>query len=233
MSICFISDVHLSATNDNSSFIDWLESLSSDVKSLYILGDFFDAWSNTELNAPWCQEIVQALFKASKAIEIFCMLGNHDFLLDGQFEKLANVKLIKEDVFFLTYNDKNILITHGDILVANDLSYLIFRSIIRSKIIKFFYGLLNEKNKLKLIDCIKKESNEKPNKSLVSISQKKIKNIICSYNEKIDFFICGHFHKNHFFTIDADSKSTKVVVLNFWGCRIEQDEKVFLLECFK
>ena len=230
MSCCFISDVHLSSTNDNTIFINWLESLSPDIKSLYILGDLFDAWSNTELKAPWCQEVIQALSKASKKRKIFCMLGNHDFLLDEEFARLSEVELIKADVFSLKYNDKNILITHGDILVKNDFSYLIFRTIVRSKLSRFLYGSLNEKNKLKLIDSIKKESNEKPNKSVVSLSQKKIQKIMSDYFKTIDFFICGHFHKKQIFTIEGASNSTKVVVLNSWGSQIESDGRFFLLE---
>jgi UDP-2,3-diacylglucosamine hydrolase len=214
MSCCFISDVHLSATNDNSVFLNWLANLNAEVEQLYILGDFFDAWSNTELEAAWCIEIINALFKASQQRQIFIMLGNHDFLLDSQFAKLANVTIIVTDVFLLQWKGKNILLTHGDTLVANDLSYLIFRRVIRTRLVRFLYSILSKKHKLRLINLIKSGSDTKGR--YVDICHDKARKIIAGHDQAIDYLICGHFHRSQKFEVAKVLGVAKVVVLGAW-----------------
>ena len=227
MSCCFISDVHLSATNDNSVFLNWLASLNAEVEQLYILGDFFDAWSNTELKAAWCIEIINALFKASQQRQIFIMLGNHDFLLDSQFAKLANVTIIVTDVFLLQWEGKNILLMHGDTLVAKDLSYLIFRRVIRTRLVRFLYSILSKKNKLRLISLIKSSSDTKGR--YVNICHDKVHKVVSEHGEGVDYLICGHFHSRQKFEVATACGTTKVLVLGAWVGGDLNDGRFFCL----
>jgi UDP-2,3-diacylglucosamine hydrolase len=218
MSCCFIADLHLSGSNAvmNNSFIGWLEGLDPEVDRVYILGDFFDAWSNLEIEKAWCQTIIAALRAASSRVAIYFMLGNHDFLLDQSFAKQANVTLLEADDVLVDVGDKKIIILHGDTLVADDLWYQIFRQIIRSKLVRLVYSLIPVSWKQGLIKKIRfKSSQVNEKKGFATLDLNVVKQLAAKYPEA-SMLVCGHFHQAKTLRLTVEQGELKVEVLAAW-----------------
>src|SRR6187402_2683605 len=94
----FVSDVHLHETRPQitQAFFAFLHSLQ-DVESLYILGDFFDAWIGDDDDTPLNAEVAAELRQLSqRGTQIFLMHGNRDFLLGEAFAAQAGASMLPE-----------------------------------------------------------------------------------------------------------------------------------------
>ena len=167
--------------------------------TLVIGGDFFDFWLESFYGIPnYYSDILEEL-KALQLnnIDIHYIVGNHDYWDFGFISKYCGAIIHKKD-FTFNVNNKKILITHGDGLLANDYLYRFMRSIIRSYLFIFFVRLIpsnimsilakkisNTKNKFHktayLPDHCKKE--------LKKYAIKKIE------QENYDIIMMGHYHQ--------------------------------------
>ena len=103
--------------------------------TLIIGGDFFDYWFEYKNVIPnGYQNIIEELKNLKKSgITIHYILGNHDYWDFGYLNKEIGLITHKND-FEFNYNNKKILITHGDGLLKNDYGYRCMNRIIRSKL---------------------------------------------------------------------------------------------------
>jgi UDP-2,3-diacylglucosamine hydrolase len=78
-----VSDVHLGIEDSNKGkFTDFIENLKDDVKDLVLLGDIFDFWRRDPIGVLLENiEIVQKLLSLEPRINVFFVVGNHDFHL--------------------------------------------------------------------------------------------------------------------------------------------------------
>jgi len=207
--IYFTSDIHLNKANTrlNNNFITWINSLPDNTEYLYLLGDIFDAWHPSYISGEWCQKIIQCLNNNSKRFKIFIMHGNHDFLLNQAFAKLANINLITEDDILVG----DYILLHGDTLSLNDTSYQLMRKIIRANLTQTIYYNLRLTTQLKIIELIK--SNNKSN--YTSFTARAINNLHKKYPtaKKI---ICGHFHQARKITQQTSIGSIEVISMANW-----------------
>ena len=86
--------------------------------SSIILGDLFDAWTETEYHAPWLQPILQTLRQRTTLHPISFMYGNHDFLLSQHFADLTGLQLISSDTLCVKLLDQPTILMHGDSLAT-------------------------------------------------------------------------------------------------------------------
>ncbi len=131
----FISDLHLHPAEPLiyqrfERFIEWAANHS---KALYILGDFFNTWAGDDELNDWSLEVAKKLnWLSEQQVTLYFMPGNRDFLLGSCFLKLANMTLLKEPTL-VKFNDKAVLLVHGDRYCVNDKKHQYFRRLTRAK----------------------------------------------------------------------------------------------------
>jgi UDP-2,3-diacylglucosamine hydrolase len=126
----FVSDLHLSARAPGAAgiFRRLLADIASAGNRLYILGDLFEAWVGDDDDDPFNQEIVAALDEArQRGLAVFLLHGNRDFLIGAQFAARAGVTLLP-DPCVLSAPARRFVLSHGDMLCADDAEYQAFRA---------------------------------------------------------------------------------------------------------
>ncbi len=129
MSTVFISDLHLSLQETKTSeiFIKFLQENHHTIETLYILGDFFNYWIGDDLQLKSFENIINALHKFnSPKSRTLIMYGNRDFLYGESFFNKTNSKYIP-DPYFITLDNKKIMLTHGDLMFDRTFTYQLYR----------------------------------------------------------------------------------------------------------
>lgn len=133
--ILFISDLHLALNKKEITqrFLSFLNHRAQHAKSVYILGDLFDAWIGDDDNTPPNKKIKATLKQlTTSGTEVFLQVGNRDFLLGKKFCTETGVTLL-EDYAVIELNGIRTLLTHGDLLCSDDIPYQTFRKKSRTK----------------------------------------------------------------------------------------------------
>ncbi|KAF3977942.1 MAG: UDP-2,3-diacylglucosamine diphosphatase [Methylococcales symbiont of Iophon sp. n. MRB-2018] len=127
--IIFISDLHISLekTEITRRFLSFLKNQATTASAVYILGDLFDAWIGDDDNTPPNKRIKKQLKQLTDAgTRVYLQQGNRDFLLGQRFCSETGVALLGDYAVIELYGIKTLL-THGDLLCTDDISYQAFR----------------------------------------------------------------------------------------------------------
>ncbi|MDR1062451.1 MAG: UDP-2,3-diacylglucosamine diphosphatase [Azoarcus sp.] len=126
----FIADLHLSAARPRTSaaFFDFLAGPVRQAGSLFILGDLFEYWAgDDDAASPFNQKVCAALREvASSGIAAFFMPGNRDLLAGDGLAATTGMRLLS-DPTPVRFGAQTLLLTHGDTLCTDDLSYQVYR----------------------------------------------------------------------------------------------------------
>ena len=166
----------------------FLDIISKNDNSLYILGDFFDYWIGDDHLSKFNKEVIILLRRARhKGLKIFLMHGNKDFLIGKLFEKISKVTIIK-DPYIMSNSKKRFIFTHGDKLDQSK-KYYILTLLIRNRVIKYLFLLLNTGLRIKIAKYLSSLSNNtscfKANYQCFCLGKNKLENNI----------IHGHIHQ--------------------------------------
>lgn len=133
MQTLFISDLHLGHRDPRvvRGFLDFLQVTAADADSLYILGDFFDAWIGDDDDDPLATEIKAALAQYSAHHPTYFIHGNRDFLIGEKFCRDTGITLLEEHSV-INLGERKVLLMHGDTLCTKDLEYMEFRAMVHS-----------------------------------------------------------------------------------------------------
>lgn len=130
----FISDLHLceSRPHITSVFQTWLAEVATQADALYILGDFFEYWAGDDaMLDDFHRPILQALQQLTQQhTQVYLMHGNRDFLMREAFAKATGVQLIADPLLTVMHGQR-VLLSHGDALCTDDVSYMAFRHQVR------------------------------------------------------------------------------------------------------
>jgi len=133
-SALLISDLHLTPSMPLTAqrFFDFVEKEANQVESVFILGDLFEYWVGDDAGArsPFQQEVLRALSRLSSKAKTYYIHGNRDFLIGEQFIRKSGMTLLPDPSKVMIAGDEWV-ISHGDALCTNDLSYQIFRKWVR------------------------------------------------------------------------------------------------------
>ena len=184
--------------------------------TLIIGGDFFDFWFETNHAIPKGYEnLIEKLTNLVKSgIDVHYIAGNHDYWDFGYLTKKIGLTFHKEDLK-ISYNNKNILITHGDGLLKKDYGYRFMKNIIRHNLFIKLFKLFPEKISFNFANKMSQSSsvynhNDKYvseiKKDMLAYSQNKWK------NENIDIVMIGHYHQQEI--INKNNKS--LIFLGDW-----------------
>jgi len=202
----FISDVHLGVPDYNSSLIRekkmvaWLESISTDAKNLFILGDIFDMWFDYKHVAPrgYVRLLGQLAKMSDNGINIHYFVGNHDMWIFDYFEKEIGLNIYREPQTF-DLDGKKVLMGHGDGLGSGDLKYKFIKKVFANGFNQWLFARLHPNFALGIASFFSNRSriangnfeenyNGDENEMLVQYCKEKLK------EQHYDYFIFGHRH---------------------------------------
>lgn len=233
MSILFISDVHLSIKKPEitNSFFNFLNHRAIHAQALYILGDLFDIWLGDHNYNAFHLHIASALKSLKKkSVACYFVHGNRDFLLGKHYANLCGMTLLPMQKILQLPSGKKIVVLHGDVLCANDISYLRFKKFMLYIKTKKFFLLLP----MFLRSCIANiihvccmQHNKYKKDKIFDINLKTIVKILKTY--QAETMIHGHMHQSAIYKISYSKKNVfNRIVLGNWeknGSVIEINEK--------
>lgn len=215
--VVFISDLHLHPNEPAivarfDKFITWAH---SQVKTLYILGDFFHAWAGDDSIDDWSKGIASQLQSLKEAgISVFYMHGNRDFLLGAKFAALAGWTVLSEPSL-ITLGQQQILLAHGDRYCTKDLSHQRFRKLTRNKMFPKIFLMLPLILRKRLVNTVRSisSSNTKPNEAM-DVVPAAVKDELHFY--KVAILIHGHTHKPGLEIYEDQEPNLQRFVLSDW-----------------
>jgi len=156
--VFFISDLHLGAPDHTGSqmrertIVQWLESISPETHTLFLVGDLFDFWFEFKQAVPkgYTRLFGQLARMADQGIQIIIFSGNHDMWMGDYFTQEFNALVLREPQTF-TIQGKTFWIGHGDGLGPGDYPYKFLKRIFENPICRWmFHHLLHPNLSLRL-----------------------------------------------------------------------------------
>lgn len=143
----FISDIHLGASYlDNprqreQMLVDWLNKISADASSLYLVGDILDYWFEYRTVVPrgYVRFFGALAALADSGVRITWLIGNHDIWLFDYLRDEIGIEVVDGSIT-RTISGKNMLISHGDGLGQLKPSFRFIRWLFRNRLCQKLYS---------------------------------------------------------------------------------------------
>lgn len=236
--ILLISDLHLEEGRPDitRAFLGLLNGRAREAESLYILGDFFEAWIGDDAMSPFQRSICQALRALSDSgTRVFLMHGNRDFMIGQAFCKAAGCTLLK-DPSVVNFNGEPVLLMHGDSLCTRDEAYMRMRRYLRHPLTLWVLRHLPLSTRHKLAGKLRSESRAQTRmkaNDIVDVTPEEVPRVM---NESgVKTLIHGHTHRPAVHDVQLGETTAQRIVLGDWdreGWLLQIDESGFHLESF-
>lgn len=146
----FASDFHLGAPDEASSLerekkiVRWLDSISTDCRYLFLVGDLFDFWFEYKHVVPrgYIRFLGKLAELSDNGVEIFLFTGNHDMWMFGYLEKQLNTRVFREPLQ-VVFGKTKVLVGHGDGLGPGDNTYKFLKRIFENRLCQRLFGMLH------------------------------------------------------------------------------------------
>lgn len=227
MTTLFISDLHLEEKRPDiiEAFFDFLNTKACKAESLYILGDFFEAWIGDDENTPLQVSIKDALKKLTNSeTQLFIMHGNRDFLMGQLFCEETGATLLSDPAIINLYGE-NVLLMHGDSLCSHDVEYIKFRKSMRNEEWQsmFLKRTLAERQLVaQQLRTISQAKNKGKTLEIMDVKPEDVVQAIKTAN--VATLIHGHTHRPAVHELEIEGKTCKRMVLGDW------DKSVWYIE---
>ncbi len=215
MTCHFISDLHLSPHTPLlvEGFNRFIKQIPK-TDTLYILGDFFDAWIGDDEDTTTFLDIQQTLKQSTASgLRIYFMRGNRDFAVGSTFEANTGVTMLSEPSL-ITIGETRFLLMHGDSLCTQDKSYMRFRSIIRNPILLSVLLALPLSWRRKIATGLRgksKQANSGKKMEIMDVNESEVQKILSTYS--VDILLHGHTHR----PARHQYENQERIVLGDWG----------------
>lgn len=236
--ILLISDLHLEEGRPDitRAFLGLLAGRARTAESLYILGDFFEAWIGDDAMSPFQRSICQALRALSDSgTKVFLMHGNRDFMIGKAFCKAAGCTLLK-DPSVVNLNGEPVLLMHGDSLCTRDEAYMRMRRYLRHPLTLWVLRHLPLSTRHRLARKLRSESRAQTRmkaNDIVDVTPDEVLQVMMESGVKT--LIHGHTHRPAVHDVQLDGTTAQRIVLGDWdreGWLLQIDEQGFHLESF-
>jgi len=216
----FVSDLHLFPQRPEvmDLFIRFTKDIASSADTLYILGDFLEAWWGDDDPALEYQPVFNALTRLAVEdnTEIFLMHGNRDFMIGETLAEQCHFKLI-DDPYKITIQNRDCLVMHGDTLCTDDIEYQKFRQMVRNPQWKQQVLTKTLEERYQLAQSIRensKQSTTGKDEYIMDVNQDATDKAFTDNN--IDLIIHGHTHRPAIHHKKINNRDTTRVVLGDW-----------------
>ena len=204
--IYFASDAHLGSDvfenpfSVEKRFVKWLESIKSDAKVLYLLGDVFDFWFEYKYVVPrgFTRFLGKIAEMSDMGIEVHFFIGNHDIWISDYLEKETGV-IIHKKPYIVEIDGKKFFLAHGDGLGDNSKSFKLIRYIFHNKLCQVLFASMHPRWGIGLAHAWSKSSRKKGLEKSAYFGEDKEHLVLFSkkyleQDSEIDYFIFGHRH---------------------------------------
>ena len=237
-SVLFISDIHLHEQKPEltSLYLKFLEEKAISAQALFILGDLFDVWLGDDIATPFDHDIAAALKHLKQnGTPVYFMPGNRDFLLSKSYCEAAGLTLLT-DPYLITFGDKTILLTHGDLLCTDDKMYQFYRTIAQHPIIKYFFSKFSKSYRSRIAQKLRQNSRRYQKQQPIAKLDATDLGVSRMLKKTVaQALIHGHVHRANHFKHVFGKRMVDRYVLGTWhktGSYIELKKDSISIECF-
>ena len=227
MTTLFISDLHLEESRPDitRAFLSFLEQQAAGVESLYILGDFFEAWIGDDERTPLQEQVAGALRQLSDSgTRLFLMHGNRDFLIGDDFCARAGATLLDDPTVIDLYGTPTLLM-HGDSLCTADVEYQKFRANMRNpqwQQMILQRPLKDRQQMARQLREISMAKNQGKEEFIMDVTHEEV--VKDMERHQVQRLIHGHTHRPAVHELTANGQPARRIVLGDW------DQNVWWLE---
>jgi UDP-2,3-diacylglucosamine hydrolase len=220
MNYYFAADVHLGLPPVENSrdrerrFVNWLDSIKTDAKEIFLLGDVFDFWFEYKKVVP--RGFVRAMGKIAEltdaGIPVHFFAGNHDLWVSDYLQSELGVIFHPTDYTVSLYGRK-FCMTHGDAVNVSDNGHRLLRWIFTNTTLRKAFAAIHPHIGLSFAHAWSK-SNRKKHGIMKFDADSPLYNKVCAIAEMqhLDFFVMGHLHV----PVDFTANGFTYIVLPDW-----------------
>lgn len=202
MNYYFAADVHLGLPPEDNSrkrercFVEWLDSIKSDAKEIFLLGDIFDFWFEYRKVVP--KGFVRTMGKIAEltdsGIPVHFFAGNHDLWVNDYLQSELGIIFHPNDYIVNLYGYKFYMI-HGDAINTKDKNQMCLRWIFTNKKLQKLFASLHPYLGLSFAHKWSKNNRKKHGKMEFNINNPFYNRAYeIAKEQNLDFFIMGHLH---------------------------------------
>lgn len=223
MTTLFISDLHLEESRPDitRAFLTFLQDRAVSAHTLYILGDFFEAWIGDDEHTPLQEQIAAALKHVSDGgTAVYVMHGNRDFLLGVDYCQRIGATLLDDPTVIDLYGIPTLLM-HGDSLCTADVEYQKFRANIRN--LKTQQMLLARPLKDRQLMArqlreLSMAKNKGKTQAIMDVTPEEVLRVMEQHN--VSQLIHGHTHRPARHPLQVNDQPAERIVLGDWDSHV-------------
>ena len=197
----FISDIHLGLFTRAEErvreklLVDFFNFAGKEADELFILGDLFDYWFEYRrvIQKDFYRTLTVLSDLVDKGVKVHYLIGNHDFLHRGFFEKNLGVKVYFNPIS-VSLDGKKFFLGHGDGMVNNDLGYRILKKFLRNKFLQFMFSLIHPDLGIWIASSTSKTSRKYTSNKHYGIIDGLFETAKKKIDEGYDYVLFGHSH---------------------------------------
>jgi UDP-2,3-diacylglucosamine hydrolase len=215
----FASDLHLDPSTPQIAerFKRFLAGPARDARSLFLLGDLFEAWIGDDDPEPAHRDIVAALADTATAgTLVYVMRGNRDFMIGDRFCAESGAILL-DDPAMLPISGELVLISHGDGLCVDDRAYQKLRALVRDPSLREGFARLPIEARRRLASEAREGSREHLANTaayIADVNQPAVEAVMRDAGASL--MIHGHTHRPGVHRFRSDGVERTRVVLGAW-----------------
>jgi len=215
----FASDLHLDPSTPQIAdrFKRFLAGAARDARSLFLLGDLFEAWIGDDDPEPAHREVVAAIADAAASgTLVYVMRGNRDFMLGERFCADSGAILL-DDPVILPVGGERVLLSHGDGLCVGDRAYQKLRALVRDASLREGFARLPIEARRRLASEAREGSREhlaNASSYITDVNQPAVESVM--RDAGVPLMIHGHTHRPGVHRFRADGVDRTRVVLGAW-----------------
>jgi UDP-2,3-diacylglucosamine hydrolase len=219
MAVLFVSDLHLDPARPEgiAEFSAFCAGPARSARTLYILGDLFEAWIGDDDDNPGLQPILAAITALTDAgVECWFMHGNRDFLVGKDFCARTGCQLL-DDFATIDIAGEPLLLTHGDLLCTDDTRYLELRRQLREPAWRedFLARSLDERRQIAAsLRQLSQTEMAAKSESIMDVNAEAVEETMRRFG--VRNLLHGHTHRPAIHRFDLDGRPALRVVLNDW-----------------
>lgn len=214
----FISDLHLHPDEPLiiERFEKFLRWAATHTQTVFILGDFFHAWSGDDCMDNWSRGIAEKLaFLAAQGVKVFYLHGNRDFLLGAKFATQACLQIIS-DPYGIEFNGQRVMLTHGDQWCTKDTAHQQFRKMTRNRWFPKAFLMLPRQLRQKLVNQVRTISSQKGPIAMYAQGIDSNTMLQASDTFPASVIIHGHIHQPGMHVFEYQGQKIQQYVLSDW-----------------